>query len=157
MATNVWLAVREDAFTEVKEAVEWDAATKGRAYDGAVRERTTRLMTNIAGSFESQADLFMTVQLDGANWKVYNLIVEGDIDAVKAEVNYTTSREARTIVLGAWDYDTGNVVGYPLHPRILEFCPDVVVGTDKEGQPAVERPTDLAGANILFGQAKRRM
>lgn len=157
MIVNLWLALRDDAQALIKTRLNWDEESQG-PYTGPVTNRQFKL-------FRLMADLDVVGRLfrldnDGSNdWNLWSLFfdfetnvlqkIQDELDALVAEFPNHVK------IVGAWNYDTGAQVGYPLHARILEFIHDVVTHDSDGNETSRTRPTVPRDSNLLFGQAVR--
>lgn len=146
-------------------------------YDGPhlTAVKIFRKVINLAGIER----MYKTPTINSKVWYLYSVVfndLSGDAkqkaqDAISyLETNYP----GNFVVVGAWKWDglqvgqqweldqdgnrTGGVTGtptYPLHPRLIDFMPDVWDYTDPEN-PALVPATDLADVRLVQGQAPRR-
>jgi hypothetical protein len=97
---------------------------------------------------------------DGSNdWSLWNLIFDFAIDVLQKIQNEVDALVAEfpnhVKVIGAWNYDTGAQVGYPLHARLLEFIADIVTYDENGNEISRVRPIVPRDINLLQGQTVR--
>ena len=173
MLVNVLLALRRDTSVLLTERLEWDEEADGE-YDGPVPDRAYRI-------FQAASD-FKRYRIDtdgGADWVLWSLYFSGPkniLIKVRDELDWLASTYPNRVKIGgAWHYDDGRQVGttiqydedgvetgvtgtpvYPIHPRLLEFMPDLVERDADGVEVSRVRPTMLSDVNLLQGQKERR-
>lgn len=159
MTINVWLAVRDDAQTLIVERLRWDSETQD-AYAGPVTDRQAKLFSYMQDRANRQG-LYRTDNNAGKVWTLWSVDFDlpGNLlQQVKDELDQLVIDYPNHIVIGgAWRWSDGRqVVGYPPHPRLIEFMPDSVAYDQVGNETGRARPSTLSDINLGLGQAPRQ-
>ncbi len=162
MIPNIWLALRDDAQVLVVERLRWNVLTQGQ-YSGPITNRQARLFSYMADQDTTQR-LFRVDNVGGHDWVAWNVYfnLPGNIlQQARVELDQLIADYPNRVkVTGAWSFETGEQIKqggvpiYPLHPRLIEFMPDVVEAVDRV-ETSRTRPTVLSDVILVAGQAPR--
>jgi hypothetical protein len=157
VSINVWLALRDDAQSLIVERLRWNEQQQG-AYNGPVTDRQAKIFRYMADQ-ENTRRLFKTATLNSRQWSLWSVyfnpaelganvlqIVKDELDQLAADY------PSRFVIAGAWRWNGTQIPGYPPHPQLLKFMPDVWNG---DLPPTYSAPTVLTDVNLLMGQAPR--
>ena len=164
MLVNVWLGIRDDAQTAINTCLDWDDSTE---YSGPVGDREKKIFKAMSDHAVVQR-LFNKATINSTLWNLWTVYFDEPKDIlikVKNELDYLEATYPSQFVIAAawhWDgrqvgtqYDEGVITGtptYPIHPKLIDFMPDVWNGDD----PATySTATQLADVNLLAGQKPR--
>ena len=164
MIINLWLGVRDDAQAIIKTRVKWDKETQGE-YTGPVIDRQNKLFSKMHDLDVTQK-LFRVDTVDGRDWTIWSIYFNESVDVmgkIQDELDALMILYPNHIkILGVWHKDGTRVTAYPLHPRLIEFCPDIQIpSVTPEEPPTYRRPVDLAeglrASNKLLGHGDRQI
>ena len=87
-------------------------------------------------------------------WSLYYEVeTDQEIRDIRNDLLAEYPGQLRTI--GAWWWDGTQVQGFPLHPSILEYIPDVVTFDPDGNEISRTRPTVPTDINLGLGQTRR--
>lgn len=152
MIVNVWLALRDDAQALIKTRLTWDEETQGE-YTGPITDRQFNVF-RLMGDRSVVQSLF---RKDGS-WTPWTLGFDSDGPDARGEITQLIADFPGAIrIVGGWNFDSGEqVTGFPIHPRILEFLPDIVTFDIDGNETSRTRPTVPSDINLGLGQAPRQ-
>ena len=151
MIINVWLALREDTDTLVRERLDWDTETQGE-YTGPVPERAAALFALMADRNVVQ-NLFGTFKKGGKDYRAWSLYTDKGLGFIQGELDALDNEYPnRAVIGGAWYWDGAQLDDYPPHPQLINLMPDVWNGDEP---PTYSPATEVTDVNLLLGQAPR--
>lgn len=91
------------------------------------------------------------------SYELWSLYYEGDDQQDVLDIRNALLAEypGQLRTIGAWWWDGAQVLGFPLHARILEFIPDVVIYDSDGNEMSRTRPITPSDVNLGLGQAPR--
>ena len=157
MIVNVWLAIRDDAQGAVITRLNWDEETQG-TYSGPVGDREHRIFKAMADRAEVQR-LFEKASINSNLWNLWSVTFDetkSDLNEIADELDYLALTYPNQFIIGgAWFWDGRQVNGYPPHPKLIEFMPDVVTYDENGNELSRTRPTVVSDVNVGLGQSPR--
>ncbi len=177
MNVNVWVVMTATATSVIRTRLLWDEEEQGEEqseYTGPVTDIEHRIFQKMAHYRNVEAK-FKRPTIAGEKRHLFSLNFRGTTKA-KAALDYIeANRPGHVIVVAAWWWDsrqvgtqweldqdgerTGNTTGtptYPIHPRVIDFMPDIVEW-DEDGNVISTTPASiLSDVNLVQGQQERR-
>lgn len=142
---NVWIALRGDANSLVKDALDVNKPT------GPIREREYKIFRVMHDRYIVQS-MFKVPTIGGQTYHTYSVYFETSVASkAKTELDYLTSEyPSQFFILGSWRMNGTQVnkTDYPIHANSWRIMPDL------EGVPATSN-ADLRDINLLAGQSPR--
>lgn len=175
MIINIWLALRNDAHTAVKQRLNWNTETQGN-YTGPVGDREIKIFRFMVHRAIVLAQ-FKKATISGNRWHLWNIVLKEPKDLLlklQIELDYLeTTYSTQFIIGGAWFFDgrqigtqfvhdeDNNIIGvsgtptYLLHPELINFMPDIITYDIDGNETSRTRPTKVSDVNLLQGQKER--
>ena len=173
MNVNVWLGMSASVTSDIRTRLLWDEERQGK-YAGPVADVEQRIFRTMA-HFANVERKFKRPTITGRRRHLFSLNFTSEAKANEALDQIAARRAGQFIIGGAWFWDgrqlgtewelnedgerteaTVGVPTYPLHPRLIDFMPDIVE-RDEDGNVISTTPaTVLTDVNLIQGQKERR-
>jgi len=142
---NVWIALRGDADSLIKTALDTDP----NEYTGPVKDREYKIFKAMHDRAVVQS-MFKVPAIGGNTYHAYSIYFESNVASkAKTELDYlSTEYPSQFFILGAWKQNGIKISLYPLHANAWRIMPDL------KGVPATSN-ADLRDINLLAGQSPR--
>ena len=95
-------------------------------------------------------------QYRGFAYKAKTYIATDTIVDDVAAMNALIAAYPEAEIIGAWDFDTGDIVIAPTHPNHIDLMPDDVTYDVDGNELTRARPTQVRDVHLYYGQAQRK-